>query len=189
MSFVTATIGRILIGLLFVVSGANKLLYPAGFSATLAGANLVPEWGTGIAIFEIVAGLLLGLGLMTRLISIILAAYTLATIVFFHNQWNDYETGMTALRLLAVTGGLLLTFAYGNVRGSLDHYRARNKTHEAELRAARAEGELAAARHEPTDAELRAARAEGEAAAVRHDAHEGVSAIATPSDRPVDRRY
>ncbi|WP_228242321.1 DoxX family protein [Porphyrobacter sp. GA68] len=189
MSFITATIGRILIGLLFVVSGVNKLLYPAGFSATLAGANLVPAWGTGIAIFEIAAGLLLGLGLMTRLTSIVLAAYTLATIVFFHNQWNDYETGMTALRLLAVTGGLLLTFAYGNVRGSLDHYRERNKTHEAELRAARAEGELAASRTEATEAELQAARAEGEAAATRNDTRGGVSAIATPPDKPVDRRY
>lgn len=149
MSFVAATIGRILIGLLFVVSGANKLLYPAGFAATLQDANLLPVWGTGIGIFEIATGLLLGLGLMTRLVSIILAAYTVLLILFFHNDFNDYETGMTALRLLAVTGGLLLTFAYGNVRGSLDHYRNRSKVHEAELRAAKAEGEVAATRRVP----------------------------------------
>lgn len=147
MSAITATIGRILIGLLFVVSGANKLLYPAGFAASLENANLVPAWGTGIGIFEIAAGLLLGLGLMTRLVSVVLAVYTVLLILFFYNEFGDYATGQTALRLLAVTGGLLLVFAYGNVRGSLDHYRARNRTHDAELRAARAEGEVQGARH------------------------------------------
>lgn len=147
MSAIIATIGRILIGLLFVISGINKLLYPAGFAADLQAVNMPGAWGQGIGIFEIVAGLLLGLGLMTRLVSIVLALWTLLTIFFFYNQFGEYETGTTALRLLAVTGGLLLTFAYGNVRGSLDHYRSRAKVQEADLKAARAEAE-AKAHHE-----------------------------------------
>ena len=146
MSAIAATIGRILIGLLFVISGINKVLYPAGFAGDLQAVNLPAAWGQGIGIFEIVAGLLLGLGLMTRLVSIVLAVWTLLTIFFFYNQFGEYDTGTTALRLLAVTGGLLLTFAYGNVRGSLDHYRNRNKTHDAELRAAKAEAEAEATR-------------------------------------------
>ena len=146
MSAIAATIGRILLGLLFVISGINKLLYPAGFAGDLAAVNLPAAWAPGIGIFEIAAGLLLGLGLMTRLVSIVLAVWTLLTIFFFYNQFGDYQTGSTALRLLAVTGGLLLTFAYGNVRGSLDHYRSRAKVQEAEVRAARAEADAEATR-------------------------------------------
>lgn len=146
MSAIAATLGRILIGLLFVISGINKLMYPQGFVGDLAAVNLPAAWAPGIGIFEIVAGLLLGLGLMTRLVSIVLAAWTLLTIFFFYNQFGEYETGTTALRLLAVTGGLLLTFAYGNVRGSLDHYRSRAKMQEADLKAARAEADAEATR-------------------------------------------
>jgi putative oxidoreductase len=39
-------------------------------------------------------------------------------------------------------GGLLMVFAYGQMRWSYDHWRARNKVHDAELRAARAEGKV-----------------------------------------------
>ncbi|TCD06419.1 DoxX family protein [Erythrobacteraceae bacterium CFH 75059] len=146
MSAITATVGRILIGLLFVISGFNKVMYPAGFVTDLQAVNLPAAWAQGIGIFEMVAGLLLGLGLMTRLVSVVLAIWTLLTIFFFYNQFSDYDTGTTALRLLAVTGGLLLTFAYGNVRGSLDHYRSRAREQQAELRAARAEADAEATR-------------------------------------------
>jgi uncharacterized membrane protein YphA (DoxX/SURF4 family) len=40
MSAIAATIGRILIGLLFVISGINKVLYPAGFAGDLQAVNL-----------------------------------------------------------------------------------------------------------------------------------------------------
>ena len=61
---------------------------------------------------------------------------------------------------IAVTGGLLMVFAYGNMRWSYDHMRARRKgeieaakanerAHEAELRAARAEGRADAVGHAP----------------------------------------
>jgi putative oxidoreductase len=43
-------------------------------------------------------------------------------------------------------GGLLMTFAYGQVRGTFDYMRERRKTYDAELRAARAEGRAEAQR-------------------------------------------
>ena len=41
---------------------------------------------------------------------------------------------------LAIVGGLLMTFAYGQMRGSYDYMRERRRTYDAELRAAHAEG-------------------------------------------------
>ena len=43
-------------------------------------------------------------------------------------------------KFLALAGGLLLTFAYGQMRGSYDHLRAQRRSHDAEVRAAHAEG-------------------------------------------------
>ena len=40
----------------------------------------------------------------------------------------------------AIMGGLAMTFAYGQVRGTFDYMRERRRTYDAELRAARAEG-------------------------------------------------
>ena len=84
--------------------------------------------------------LLLAIGLMTRLVAIVLAGFVALTIFFFHNQFADPLQGTLALKNLAIIGGLLMTFAYGQVRGTFDYMRERRKTYDAELRAARAEG-------------------------------------------------
>ena len=77
---------------------------------------------------------------MTRLTSLALAAFTLLTIFFFHNQFGDQAQQTAALKNLAIAGGLLAVFAYGQVRGTFDHMRAQSKVQKAELRAAHAEG-------------------------------------------------
>lgn len=152
MSTIAAVIGRIFIAALFIVSGANKLLSPEPVRQMLEATNLPAYFAQPIGIFEIVAGLLLAFGLLTRLAALVLALFTLGTIFFVHNQFGDYEQGTQALKNLAITGGLLMVFAFGQVRGSIDYYRQRNRTRDAELKAARAEG-----------------RAEGVEAPHRHD--------------------
>ncbi len=140
MSTIAAVVGRIFIAALFIVSGANKLLAPEPVRQMLEATNLPGSFAQPLGIFEIVAGLLLALGLLTRLTALVLALFTLCTIFFVHNRFGDYEQGTQALKNLAITGGLLMVFAFGQVRGSLDHYRERNRTRQAELKAARAEG-------------------------------------------------
>ena len=141
MSMIAAMIGRVLLGCLFIVSGLQKIADPASTSryiesvTTLPGALALP---TGI--FELVAGVLLAIGLMTRLVAIVLFVFVGLTIFFFHNQFTDPLQGTLALKNLAIMGGLLMTFAYGQVRGTVDYMRERRRTYDAELRAAHAEG-------------------------------------------------
>ena len=115
------------------------------FAATNLPASLVVPVG----VFELVAGVLLAIGLMTRLVSLLLAAWTLLTIFFFYNQFTDPVEGPLAAASMAIIGGLLMTFAYGHMRGSYDHMRERRRTYDAELRAARAEGRAEGAVGEP----------------------------------------
>ena len=149
---IAAVIGRLLLALIFVAAGLTKIVNLAATQTYIETASALP--GTialPVGILELVAGLLLALGLMTRLESILLFVFTLLTIFFFHNQFGDPPEKQTILKNLAIAGGLLLVFAYGQMRGSYDYIRAVRKgevkthdadarVHEAELRAVRAEG-------------------------------------------------
>jgi len=156
MSAIAAFIGRLLLALLFVLAGIPKIIDPSGAAGMLTGVGLMPSLAMPTGVFEVVAGLLLALGFMTRLVSILLAGFTLLTVFFFHNDFGDPLQAQIALKNLAIAGGLLVVFAYGHMRWSYDHMRATRRgevavadattrLHEAELRAARAEGRAAAA--------------------------------------------
>lgn len=164
MSAIAAFVGRLMLALLFVLAGIPKIIDPNGAAAMLQAASLPPSLAQPTGIFEVVAGLLLALGFMTRLVSILLAGFTLLTVLFFHNQFGDPMQAAMALKNIAVAGGLLMVFAYGNMRWSYDHMRAARRgeiasadanarLHDAELRAARAEGraEVAGGRTVVTD--------------------------------------
>lgn len=141
MSTIAAIIGRLLLSLIFILAGVNKIIDPTGTAEYIENTTTLPgTLALPTGIFEVVAGLLLALGFMTRLTSLALAAFTLLTIFFFHNQFGDQTQQTAALKNLAIAGGLLAVFAYGQVRGTFDHMRAQTKVQKAELRAARAEG-------------------------------------------------
>lgn len=156
MAAIAAFIGRVMIALLFVLSGLGKIVDPSGTQAMLSGAGLPASLAMPTGVFELVAGLMLALGVMSRLVSILLAGFSLLTAFFFHNEFGDPLQAAMALKNVAIAGGLLVVFAYGQMRWSYDHIRAARK---GELTAAKAEERA----HE---AELRAARAEGRADAV-----------------------
>lgn len=140
MSIVAAVLGRVLIAVMFIVSGLQKIVDPGPAAQMLASANLPANLALPTGVLELAGGVMLAIGLMTRLTAIVLFAFVGLTIFFFHNQFADPLQGTLALKNLAIMGGLLMTFAYGQVRGTLDYMRERRRTHEAELRAARAEG-------------------------------------------------
>jgi putative oxidoreductase len=140
MSMIAALIGRILLAVIFIVSGIGKVMDPAPAAAMLSGVGLPANWALGVGIFEIVTGVLLAIGLMTRLVALVLFVYVGLTILFFHNAWGDPAQQVNALKNLAIMGGMLMVFAYGQMRWSYDHWRERDRTRKAELRAAHAEG-------------------------------------------------
>ena len=140
MSTIAAVIGRVLIAAMFVVSGLQKIADPGPTAQMLTATNLPANLALPTGVFELVVGILLAIGLMTRLVSLVLFVFVGLTIFFFHNQFADPLQGTLALKNLAIMGGLLMTFAYGQVRGTFDYMRERRRTYDAELRAARAEG-------------------------------------------------
>ena len=169
MSAIVAFLGRLMLAALFVLSGIPKIMDPSGTAQMLASKSLPASLAMPTGIFEVVAGLLLALGIMSRLVSLLLAGFTLLTVFFFHNDFGDPMQAAQALKNVAIAGGLLVVFAYGHMRWSYDHMRATRRgevvaadatarAHDAELRAARAEGRAEAAGVPLTDVDERPAK-------------------------------
>lgn len=141
MATLAAIIGRILIAALFILAGLDKVLDTGATAEYIRSAtNLPGSLALPTGVFEIAAGLLLASGIGTRLASGALIVFTALATILFHSRITDPVQAQMALKNLAVMGGLLMVFAYGQVRGNLGTWRERDRAHDAEVKAARAEG-------------------------------------------------
>ena len=157
MNTIAALIGRILLSLIFIGSGASKLFDPAGTEAMITGVGLPAGLAIPAGLFELIAGLAIALGFMTRLFAILLAGFCLVTAFFFHNQVGDPLQLAMALKNVAIAGGLLCLFAHTQMRWSYDSMRLTRKAEIAERKAEITQRDADAKIH---DAELRATKAE-----------------------------
>jgi putative oxidoreductase len=117
--------GRLLIAVLFFLSGVGKIAAPAMIQGYIASAGLpAPLLAYLIAIIiELGGGLLLIVGFQTRIVALILAAFTLAAALAFHNKFADPNEMIHFFKDIAIIGGLLQVTAFGPGSVSLDARR------------------------------------------------------------------
>ena len=120
-------LGRILISIIFLISGISKVTAPAATITYVASAGLpFPQLGLAIGIMvELVLAPALVLGYRTRWVAAVIAAYCVATAKFFHRGFADPNTLFHFLKNIAMAGGLLQIVAFGPGRFSLDARLAR----------------------------------------------------------------
>jgi len=122
MSRYFSLIGRLLIGLPFVMSGLGKLAAYGKTTAMIAAVGLpVPPLAYAVAVLvELGGGLLLILGYQVRPVAIAQAIFTIAAAVSFHNNFADQNQMIHFLKDVMITGGLLQVAAFGAGAISLD---------------------------------------------------------------------
>jgi len=118
-------LGRLLIALIFVLSGLSKIAAPANTIAYIqsAGAPFAPAAFGIAAIVEVIGGFALLVGFQTHLVAATLATFTLAAALLFHNNLADQNQMIHFMKNLAITGGLLQVVAFGAGAFSLDNRR------------------------------------------------------------------
>ncbi len=123
-SYVPA-IGRLLIAVIFLLSGVGKVFAPGGTQAYIAAAGLpLPVVAYLIAVIvEIGGGVLLVLGYQTRVVAAILVVFTVAAALGFHNNFAEQNQMIHFLKNIAIAGGLLQVVAFGAGGFSLDARR------------------------------------------------------------------
>ena len=118
-------LGRLLIALIFVMSGLSKIAAPAATIAYIqsSGAPFAPGAFAVAVLVEVIGGLALLVGFQTRIAAGALAIFTLAAAVLFHNNMADQNQMIHFLKNIAITGGLLQVIAFGAGPFSLDNWR------------------------------------------------------------------
>lgn len=113
-------VGRILLALIFILSGIGKISDPAGTAGFMESMGVpgILVWPT-IAL-EVVGGIALVIGFQTRIAAFALAAFSIAAAVIFHHNFADQMQMIMFLKDLSIAGGLLLLAASGALSFGVD---------------------------------------------------------------------
>jgi putative oxidoreductase len=111
-------VGRALIGVLFAVSGINKIIgfsYVAGWMAS-SGLPFANVLLAATIVLEVGAGLMLITGIQARLGAAALALFLIPTTAIFHAFWSadaaSFQGQLTHfLKNLALLGSMLIVYA------------------------------------------------------------------------------
>ena len=118
MNSLSSLTGRILLSIIFILSGFSKFSDPAGtigYMKTAAFPIPMPEITVyAVAALELFGGLAILLGLGARWAALALAFFTLAAAIGFHANFSDQVQSILFMKNLAIAGGLLMLFAYGS---------------------------------------------------------------------------
>jgi putative oxidoreductase len=122
-----ALVGRVLLGLIFVVAGWGKLTGFAGAVGYIASKGLpMPELLAAVAVaFELGGGLALVVGFKARWAALAIAVFMIVITPIFHNFWDApaaqaMNQQIHFLKNVSILGGILMVMAFGPGRFSLD---------------------------------------------------------------------
>lgn len=123
-----APVARVLLALIFILSGLQKLGDPAGMAAYIASGGL-PGWLVWPTILvELVGGLMLAVGFQARAAAIALAGFSLLAGLLYHLVPSFAAEGMEAqiqmimfMKNVSIAGGMLLIVAMGAGAWALDN--------------------------------------------------------------------
>jgi putative oxidoreductase len=109
-------LGRVLLGLIFVMSGMTKI---TGFEATqqqmaAQGMPLTAVFLVGAIIVEVLGGLSVILGLWARAGATALFLFLIPATLIFHTDFSQQTQMIMFLKNLSIMGGLLLVMAFGS---------------------------------------------------------------------------
>lgn len=120
-------IGRLMIGLPFMMSGLGKVAAYQTTTAMIAAVGLpFPPLAYAVAVaIELGGGLLLVAGYRVRPVAAAMAVFCLATALSFHTNFADQNQMINFLKNVMMAGGLLQIVAFGAGALSLDDRRER----------------------------------------------------------------
>jgi putative oxidoreductase len=116
-----APIGRILLALMFVLAGLNKISGYSGMQGYMDSMGVPGALLPLVIALEVVGGLALMLGWHTRLTAFLLAGFTLLATLIFHSNLGDQTQMLFFMKNLSIAGGLLLVVAHGAGPYSIDN--------------------------------------------------------------------
>lgn len=129
-------VGRVLLALMFILAGFQKLTSIDGTAGYIASGGLpFPALlAVLVGLLELVGGLMIAIGFHVRAAALALGLFTLAASVLFHKFWAVPAEQVMVQQLmfmknLSVAGGMFIVAALGAGPASLDARRALRPAH------------------------------------------------------------
>jgi len=121
----TELVGRILLMSLFALSGLGKLGAYAATAGYMASVGVPGALLPLVIATEVLGSLAIILGWQTRVVSLLMAGFTLLSGVLFHNNFADQIQMIMFMKNLSITGAFLMLAANGAGALSLDARKAK----------------------------------------------------------------
>jgi putative oxidoreductase len=115
-----APLGRVLLALIFVMSGIGKI---TGYAATQGYMEAMGVPGILLPLviaLEVAGGIAIIVGWKTRLAAFALAGFSILSALLFHANFNDQTQMIMFMKNFAIAGGFLLLVAQGASSYALD---------------------------------------------------------------------
>jgi putative oxidoreductase len=122
-----ALIARILLAAMFIISGFGKIGGFEGTAGYIASKGLpMPQVVAALTIaLELGGGILLAVGYKARWVALALGVFSVIAAVIFHNFWaveaaQKMGQQINFMKNITIAGGMLMVFAFGPGRLSVD---------------------------------------------------------------------
>jgi putative oxidoreductase len=119
MQDITNFVGRLLLAVIFVLSGYQKLTHYSATQEYLVHLGIPGMLLPLVILLELGGGIALVLGAYTRVVAVALAGFCLLTAYKVHYHPGDQMQMINFMKNLAMAGGFLILAAYGAGRMSL----------------------------------------------------------------------
>lgn len=118
-----APVGRILISLIFIVSGLNKITTYAGTQEFMNSMEVPGVLLPLVILLEVVGGLMVLVGWQTRWAALALAVFCILSAFLFHMDFANQIQFIMFMKNIAIAGGFLFLVAHGAGALSFDQRR------------------------------------------------------------------
>ena len=128
----TPLVGRVLLSLIFILSGVGKIFDWGGTAGYMSayGMPMVPLFLIGAIVFELAGGLSVLLGYKAKWGSLLLIVFLIPTTFTFHAFWGITDPMMQKIQMIlflknfSIMGGLFLVYSFGSGPFSVDKKEA-----------------------------------------------------------------
>ncbi len=119
-----APAGRVLIALIFVLFGLNKIFNYGATAGWMEAMGVPGALLPLVIILEVLGGLAIVVGWQTRWIALALAGFSVFSALVFHTNFADQTEMANFMKNIAIAGGFLFLVANGAGAMSLDNRNA-----------------------------------------------------------------
>lgn len=113
MEKISQFVARLFLAQMFLLSGIFKISGYAGTQGYMEAMGVPGMLLPLVILLEVGGGLAIIAGWQTRLVSVVLTVFTLATAVIFHNNFADQVQMIAFMKNIAIAGGFVLLAVHG----------------------------------------------------------------------------